>query len=66
MKDKKIVLEQFNAITGKWEKIERTLEEFESMRVAEELDFDMLDAEYKIIQRTIELELGIIDKKSTD
>lgn len=66
MKDKKIILEQFNAITGKWEKIERTLEEFESMRVAEELDFDMLDAEYKIIQRTIELELGIIDKKSTD
>jgi len=66
MKDKKIVLEQFNAITGKWEKIERTVEEFESMRVAEELDFDMLDAEYKIIQRTIELELGIIDKKSTD
>ena len=66
MKDKKIILEQFDANTGKWEKVERTMEEFESMRVAEELDFDMLDAEYQIIQRTIELELGIKRSKSTD
>ena len=66
MKNKKITLEQFDANTGKWEKVERTMEEFESMRVAEELDFDMLDAEYQIIQRTIELELGIKRSKSTD
>lgn len=66
MKNKKIILEQFDANTGKWEKVERTMEEFESMRVAEELDFDMLDAEYQIIQRTIELELGIKRSKSTD
>lgn len=66
MKKKKIILEQFDANTGKWEKVERTMEEFESMRVAEELDFDMLDAEYQIIQRTIELELGIKRSKSTD
>lgn len=66
MKKKKIILEQFDANTGKWEKVERTMEEFESMRVAEELDFDMLDAEYQIIQRTIELELGINRSKSTD
>lgn len=66
MKNKKIILEQFDANTGKWEKVERTMEEFESMRVAEELDFDMLDAEYQIIQRTIELELSIKRSKSTD
>ena len=66
MKDKKIILEQFDVNTGKWEKVERTMEEFENMKVAEELDFDMLDAEYQIIQRTIELELGIKNSKSTD
>lgn len=66
MKDKKIILEQFDAITGKWEKVERTQSEFDAMRHAEEVDFEMLDAEYEIIQRSIELELGIKDDKSTD
>jgi hypothetical protein len=66
MKDKKIILEQFDAITGKWEKVERTQSEFDAMRYAEEVDFEMLDAEYEIIQRSIELELGIKDDESTD
>tara|TARA_R100001463_G_scaffold6788_4_gene22031 strand:+ start:1144 stop:1344 length:201 start_codon:yes stop_codon:yes gene_type:complete len=64
-RDKKIILEQFDLITGRWEKVERTIEEIENMNKVDELDLDMLDAEYEIIQRSIELELGINDK-STD
>jgi len=66
MKNKKEILEQFDLITGKWEKVERTQEEIDQMRMVEDVDFDLLDAEYEIIQRSIELELGIKSNKSTD
>lgn len=66
IKDKKIILEQFDLITGKWEQVEKTEEEIEAMKEVEEIDFDVLDAEYEIIQRSIELELGMEKDKSTD
>ena len=66
MKNKKQILEQFDLITGKWEEVERTQEEIDQMRIVEDVDFDLLDAEYEIIQRSIELELGIKNDKSTD
>ena len=65
MKKKKI--EVFDMATGTWRKELRTQEEIDKMKKLDESEYDVLCAEFEIIQRSIEIDLGLFDSnKSTD
>ena len=53
--------------TGTWRKELRTQEEIDKMKKLDESEYDVLCAEFEIIQRSIEIDLGLFDSnKSTD
>tara|TARA_R100000664_G_scaffold25432_1_gene35409 strand:+ start:998 stop:1198 length:201 start_codon:yes stop_codon:yes gene_type:complete len=64
---KKKKIEVFNITTGKWELEEKTEQEIREMQKMEDNHFDILNAEFKIVQKSIEMQLGMYDKaKSKD
>ena len=64
---KKKKIEVFDMITGKWKEELLTQEEINKMKKLDESEYDILRAEFDIIQRSIEMELDMFDnKQSTD
>ena len=65
MKKKK--MEVFDTLTGKWTSVDMTADEIESFQALHEDDVDILEAEFKIIQRSIAMQVGMSqDSESTD
>lgn len=67
LEDKKIVMEYYDLEKEEWVETEMTQEEILASQFIHEEDAELLNAEYKIIQRVIEMQTGKHDNpKSTD
>tara|TARA_R110000751_G_C13734555_1_gene476868 strand:+ start:660 stop:866 length:207 start_codon:yes stop_codon:yes gene_type:complete len=67
LEDKKKKMEYYDSESKEWVQLEMTEEEILDSQFIHEEDAELLSAEYKIIQRVIEMHTGThVNSKSTD